>query len=482
MLAVKNLSEFLFHNDLSRPYLVGEESTYNYGQAIDAATRLATYLSALGIKGQNVLVFAAQTPETILSFYGILMSGNAYVPLDPSQVEKKVKSVIAKAGIKYQICLGEEEPFEGLIPIYFTEAMKYDPRKEDIAAFRETWDENAPAYIVFTSGSTGEPKGVVKSHRAMFSFVKSFLEQFPIKEERMASQSPFYFDASMKDVYLSVASHSTLYIPSRTYFALPTKIMQYLVDHEITYLCWVPSALSLIARVRLMKYYPLPHLRYVFFVGEVFAAKYLNAWRAAYPSARFINLYGSSELAGVCLYYEITRDLGLEEAIPLGKPLPGNHVYLHDEEILIQSEQIAVGYLGEEERNRLTFEVIEGKKTLHSGDYGYVDSEGNFVFSCRKDFQIKHMGHRIELQEIELAYLSLPYVEQCCCVLEEKGDRIVLFLSSSDSSLDVAKVLSDGESLLSPYMRPNDVKILPSLPLSPNGKIDRVALKSSLTK
>ena len=479
-----NLVDLLIHSataekDLS--FLVSEAETITYGAALDRALAMACYLQSKGIDGENVLVLAEQRPETVLSFFGIAASNNAYVPIDPEQVEAKLSSIIKTADIHYQLCLGDSS-LPGLNPIRYADAIAYKPSDAEIRSLFKKHDEDTKAYIVFTSGSTGKPKGVAKSHKAMLAFVESFLLRFPLAHERMCNQSPFYFDASMKDIYLAVASRSTLFIPGKQKFALPTSIMEYLQANDITYLCWVPSALTLLAKVRILKYYPLPSLKYVFFVGEVFAAKYLNAWRQAYPQATFVNIYGSSEIAGVCLYYVITKPFEPEQPIPLGRPLPYNEVVLEDGEIVIRSDQIALGYLADPERNAVTFVQKDGKTYLHSGDYGYLDEHGEIVFTSRKDFQIKHMGHRIELQEIELAFLSLPYVEACCCLLDERTDRIVLFVESSDAEADEKRVLLDGENLLAPYMRPNRVILLPSLPLTPNGKVDRVALKNEINR
>ena len=481
---MRNLIELLLHSaeaEGQRDFLVGEGISYTYEKAANVALSIACYLRHQGIQGENVLFFSRQRPETIIGFLGIAGSLNAYVPIDPDQAKNKIDAIIEKASIRYQLCF-DEEPLPGLTPIRYEEATSYEPSATDVHGLFLAFDVDKPAYIVFTSGSTGVPKGVAKSHRAMLAFVENFLIRFPLAHEKMANQSPFYFDASMKDVYLSMGSRSTLFIPDKSRYALPTKIMEYLQENGITYLCWVPSALSIIARLRLLKHYPLPSLKYVFFVGEVFPAKYLNAWREAYPQATFVNLYGSSELAGVCLYYVVDKDLLPEQAIPLGKPLPFNEVYLSDGEIVVASEQIALGYLDEPSRNATTFVQSEGKTLLHTGDYGYKDEGGNIVFSCRKDFQIKHMGHRIELQEIELAFLSLPYIGAACCVNEESGDKLILFASSNEEGIDERRILLDAKPLLPPYMLPNKVVILDALPLSPNGKIDRVALKKTLEK
>lgn len=242
---------------------------------------------------------------------------------------------------------------------------------------------------------------------------------------------------------------------------------------------WVPSALIMIARIRVLKFMKPQSLKYVFFIGEVFPPKYFNMWYEALPDVRYFNWYGSTEIAGACLYHEITSPLKEDEPMKTGKPLYGNEVKLEDGEICVSSPQVALGYIKDEERNRSTFRLEDGKIFLHTGDYAEYDRDGDIVFRSRKDFQIKHMGYRIELQDIETSVNSLSDIDSCCCLYDSKKDRIVLFATLNDEK-SIGDILNECKKILPSYMMPGRVILLKSMPLNANGKIDRVKLKETM--
>ena len=321
---------------------------------------------------------------------------------------------------------------------------------------------------MFTSGSTGEPKGVLKNHSNVVSFIGNFIKTFPmLGNERVANQTPFFFDASMKDIYLTLALGATLYIPSKIRFSLPTETIKYLVDNKITMIYWVPSILMMIAKTRILNFVKPSDLRYVFFVGEVMQPKYLNMWLDALKNTRFFNTYGSTEIMGVSLYYEIKEHFD-GDILPTGKPLANNRVELVDGEIVVTSDQVAVGYL-----NKPPFNGV-----MHTGDYATYDKDGNIVFASRKDYQIKHLGYRIELQEIEAAITNLEYIDSCAAIYDEVKDQIILF-AALNTQIDNPSftILNDAKAKLQFYMIPNKVIIIDKMPLNNNGKTDRIKLK-----
>ena len=222
-------------------------------------------------------------------------------------------------------------------------------------------------------------------------------------------------------------------------------------------------------------------LKYVMFVGEVFMPKYLNMWIDALPFVTYCNLYGSTEIAGVCLYKKITEKIPEDKPIPLGKPLANNVVYLDDGEIIVVSDQTAIGYINDPEKNDKVFAIINGKKHLKTGDFAFENEEGDIVFKSRKDFQIKHMGYRIELQEIDLSVARLDYIGNCAVLYSQSADKIIAFVSLSNPLENPAKtIISDLKEMLPAYMVPNKIEVLDELPLNANGKIDRVKLKQMI--
>ena len=239
------------------------------------------------------------------------------------------------------------------------------------------------------------------------------------------------------------------------------------------------------------------YVRNVFFVGEVMQIKHLNNWRKN-VNARYVNLFGSSEIAGICTYYEITRDFDLEEKLPIGKALNGVDVFMLDEkdnlvtdtetigEVCVRGPLLASGYFGDEEKTKKVFvnnplnnEYLD--TILKTGDLGKYDSEGNIVYISRKDFQIKHMGHRIELAEIEIFANALDIVDSSCCLYDTKRNKIVLFFTAKEPCEDYNKEITVRlKEKLPVYMIPNRFVKLDEMPKNKNGKIDRNLLKQSL--
>ena len=470
---MENVVELLFDNCARRPQqlmLVDEEKSLTYSEVCRSVIKRASYIKEAGIFNSPIIVLVDRSLESIINFFAILLSNNYYIPLDKNIPSWKLEKIIKSANVDYYISSDVDD-----LPI---ERLNCDDGSflYEYSDFAVDFDENRYSYIVFTSGSTGEPKGVIKSHENIISFVDNFVFTFPfLKEERIANQTPFFFDASMKDIYLTLKLGATLYIPDKTKFALPSETIKYLNEKKITYICWVPSILTMIAKTKTLNYVKPEYLKYVYFVGEVFQPKYLNMWLDALPDVRFFNVYGSSEVMGVSLYYEITNHVDTE-TIPTGKPIAHNKVTLDEGEILIESNQVALGYLNN--KHNSTFEYRGRKRILHTGDFANYDEDGNIVFSSRKDFQIKHLGYRIELQEIEATLINLDYVEQCLSIYDENSDKIILFVVlNRPIDEPVRTILTDAKSKLQFYMIPNKVVVLESLPLNANGKIDRKELK-----
>jgi non-ribosomal peptide synthetase component F len=238
---------------------------------------------------------------------------------------------------------------------------------------------------------------------------------------------------------------------------------------------------------------PPKYLHTIAFGSEVFPIKQFNLWKKHIPHARFINLYGPTETTGMCCYYEVDRDFGSDEAIPIGKPFPNTEIILLDEdnripergeagEICIRGTRLTLGYYNNFEKTAEVFvqnplNSSYPELIYRTGDLGRYNEKGELVFVSRKDNQIKHMGHRIELGEIESAANSHPDVKIACCVYDERKNKIVLFYVGSVTTADMARFM---KSKLPRYMVPNVLKILESMPLTTNGKLDRMALKSSL--
>lgn len=444
-------------------------------------------------------VVARHCVDTVVLFLAVLYSGNFYIPLDEEAPAARNEMIIRESGIR--LLLGGQKVHNSEeIPNYTLENLCEECRNPDILCeIRKSILPTDPIFAVYTSGSTGVPKGIVKSHFAMLSFIDAFVQQFNITpDETLGNQTPFYFDASSKDIYLGAAVGVTVHIIDKALFSFPLKVVQFLNSKKITMICWSPSALMIISQLNIFRSAVPVYLKKVFFVGEVFQTKHLNRWKEKLPETEFINLYGSSEIAGVCTWYMVPEMLPEDSEIPLGQALPGMEVFLMSEhsgsfkkvkesgeigELCIRGPGLGMGYLNEPQRTAEVFiqnpfqnsyrEII-----YRSGDLAKYDEQGRLCYISRKDFQIKHMGHRIELPEIELKCNQIAGVRKAACVYDDSKRRIFLFVETEKGSgLTSIGVIETLKECLPAYMVPGKVRILEEIPLNANGKIDRVELR-----
>lgn len=468
---------------------VADELTkLTYKELYNKAKIIGKSLVKYGTK-KPIVIFAGRTVETVVQIFGVIGSGNFYIPLDSTLPKEKIKAIFADANPV--AVLGNEEDSKLLkeleIDIDFYSSI--DTAESDFELF--SLSEDNPLYMVYTSGSTGQPKGVLKSHGGMISFLEAFSKLYPFEENTIiGNQAPLFYDAAAKDLYLSLYNGATLELIPSEKFILPIGLVNYLNDRKINWICWVPSILCLITKLNtFMEVKPL-YLKNVFFVGEVFPIKHLKKWRENLPLVRYVNLYGSSEIAGICCYYEINDNLENIDVLPMGKSMPNCEISLRDNgkvitdknvvgEIFISSPALAIGYYHDKEKTDSVFFIENGKRTFQSGDLARYDENGNLCFVSRKDFQIKHMGRRIELGEIEAVCDKLPEINRCCCLYDEKREMITLFceLSKNLTSQEIREMLKDK---LADYMIPSKVIIYDKLPLNANSKINRQELKARL--
>ena len=353
-----------------------------------------------------------------------------------------------------------------------------------------------PLYGIFTSGTTGLPRLVVKSHAAMIHFIEDFVDLFGFSQKDiLGNQLPFYFDASTKDLFCCLKCGLTVHIIPKMYFSFPRKLIRYLIDNRISRIIWVPSALTLLANADSLETVGIPTLlEKVFFVGEQMPVRQLNYWKRHLPETGFINLYGSTEAAGNSLYYVYDHPLADDARLPAGKPFPDTKVFLLSEdgqpvteagrtgEICLVSRTLAMGYYGQPEMTGKVFvqnPLVPYRETMYrTGDLAVYDREGNIVWTSRRDFRIKHMGYRIELSEIEVCAGAVPGVEECCCVYDEDTGKILLcYRSGTDLKKEIGRQV---RARLPRYMYPSSYIRLDTIPRNANGKVDRKALAAVL--
>ena len=477
-----------------RVALSDEAGTLTFRQLYGQARAIGTRLAEAGIFRRPVVVFMDRQPRTIAAFLGAICGGCYYVPLDARMPRYRILRILENLEPAACICDAATYPQAREIPgmgtLYRYEEMAFGLIDgAALQAVRERQIDTDPIYIVFTSGSTGIPKGVVGCHRAVIDYIENLSGVLKFDENtRFGNQTPLYFDACLKEIIPTLKYGAETHLIPRGLFMQPVKLVEYLNERKINTLCWVVSALTFISSLGTFEKVRPAYLRTIAFASEVFPIRQLKLWQQAAPDARFINLYGPTETTGICCYYEVDRDFGEEETLPIGRPFPNTEIILLDEnnripppgeqgEICIRGTRLTHGYYGNPEKTAEGF--VQNPLNPHypeyiyrTGDIGKYNARGELVFVSRRDHQIKHMGHRIELGEIEAAANTCSGVNTCCCVYDGEKQRITLYYTG-----DASRLRQDLQERLPRYMLPHDLLSLDTMPLTPNGKIDRNALK-----
>lgn len=479
---------------------VDENRGITFGELQQEAYGIATQLIDIGLWKRPIAVYLDKSVECISAYAGIAYSGNFYSPIDTKMPIDRIQKIIGKL-IPEVILTDKAHKDEamafsnGSTVVCLDESNCFEINKEKIHSVTKKIIDTDILYVLFTSGSTGTPKGVIISHRGIVDLTEWAVDKFSFDNTSiMANQTPFYFSMSVFDIYQTLRNGSTTYIVPHQLFSFPAKLMKYLNEHKINTLIWVPSALCYISALRALNSPHLDSLRNIFFGGEVMPVKQLNKWMKEYPNVKFVNLYGPTEVTDTCAFYEITRSFDDSEMLPIGEACRNKDILLLGErdelitdngitgEICVRGSGIAYGYYNDLEKTEEAFvqdplNAAYQERIYRTGDLGKYNDVGELVYISRKDFQIKHQGHRIELSEIETACSSIEGIEANCCLYDSVKKKIVLFYVGEVDGKEVSKQLS---SMLPDYMVPGRRLQLEKMPYNLNGKIDRQELKKYL--
>ena len=460
---------------------------------------IGTALYENGFYGQPVVVYMSKHPKTVAAFFGCVYGGNYYVPIDPEMPRFRIELIFKNLSPKAVICDGasaeelKSYDYSGKIFLY-DEMVQTEINDAVLTGVRERQIDTDPIYIVFTSGSTGVPKGVVACHRSVIDYIEHLSDILSFSEEtRFANQAPLYFDACLKELYPTIKFGATAYLTPKQLFMFPIKLVEYLNEHKINTVCWVVSALTMISALNTFNKVKPEYLHTIAFGSEVFPIKQFNRWKQALPEATFTNLYGPTETTGMCCFYRAERAFEANEVIPIGRPFPNREIILLTEEnkraekgqvgeICIRGSALTLGYYRAFDKTSEVFvqnplNDLYPELIYRTGDLGRFNEQGELLFISRKDYQIKHMGHRIELGEIEANVNLLEGVSMSCCLFDSEKDRIELFYVGELPEKELFALLKDK---LPRYMLPNKVRVLEALPLTANGKLDRITLKKMM--
>ncbi|HJJ38838.1 MAG TPA: amino acid adenylation domain-containing protein [Methanocorpusculum sp.] len=475
--------------------LQDESETLTYKEYRAEALSIAREIIQRHLTQSPVAVYLEKGIHVLTSFFGIAYSRNCYSPVDTALPAARISRMLSVLQPKLAITRRSLAPafrkagYRGEY-IFLEDIVPKAEDEEIVSKLKSEYNREDLLYILFTSGSTGIPKGVSITHRSVLNYIEWACRTFSFTEkDSFANQAPFYFDNSILDIYCAVKSGAELCITPANLFAQPVPLLKYLKEHQITTIFWVPSALVVPAKLKAFRNVDISaSLRRVLFCGEVMPARQLNIWRQYLPDVLYANLYGPTEITDACTCYIVNRTISDTEPVSIGKPIDNVEILLlNDEngvlceaaegktgEICVAGVCLSPGYYNNPEKTAEVFVTYRGKRIYKTGDLARLGSDGNLIYISRKDFQIKHLGHRIELGEIEAAADSVPEITLSCALYDDEKHKIILF---AEGDTTPEKCGSSLKELLPEYMIPNKIIIMDKIPINCNGKIDRTLLK-----
>lgn len=499
---IKNVLQFLELNACIWPdkmsYCNPTEG-YTWSELRACSKSIGSYVAEHVDYGKAVLVYMKKGAENFPAFFGAVYGGCFFVPIDDKMPAERINKIIDVVDPGLIIVDEKMQKKAGALQancevVLFTDLLNTSVNQQILDAIRDRMIDTDPLYVLFTSGSTGIPKGVVVCHRSVIDYAYWVCETFSLNENTVfGNQTPFYFSMSVLDIYATLCSGATMVVIPKSMFSFPVRLLELLNEKKVNTIYWVPSALSIVANLGTFTEIVPKYLTNILFAGEVMPTKQLNMWRRAVPDACYANLFGPTEITDIGVYYVLDREFADDEPIPIGRPCDnvdllvvkddGTMVQPTDIEVLgelyIRGSFLAHGYYKNPDKTAEVFvqnplndcypEVV-----YKTGDLVYWNQHGELVYSSRKDFQIKHMGNRIELGEIEAALSAQDGIDLCCCLYDEVNDYIVAVYYGAASEDALRSQLS---KKLPTYMLPNVYVQVERMPLNPNGKIDRIQLK-----
>jgi len=502
----------------------GQGMTY---ASLDSSTnQVARVLRRLGMApGDRIGIYLHKSAASVVGVFGIMKAGGTYVPLDPNAPPKRLAHIIRNSGVKILLTSGQKlrgvaeivkegSPLKALVMMDDQPSSRSSPdglprlipwsqvcTEDRRPVTSEGVIENDLAYILYTSGSTGEPKGVMVSHRTLFTFINWCSKEFNMdSNDRVTSHAPLQFDLSTFDIYVTIKAGGTVIIVPENLSVFPERLADLLESEAVTVTYLVPSILSMMVNYGKLSGRKFSALRRILFAGEVFPIKYLRALVAAIPHVTYYNLFGPTE-TNVCAFYKVQqKDISAEctDPVPIGIACENMQVFAVDEkgdlvdtpgtagELWVRGSGVAQGYWGDGQKTAMNFvrnpfQNCRDEIAYRTGDIVKLDNDGvNWRYVGRRDHMIKSRGYRIELGEIESVLYTHKRVKEVAVVAipdELVGNRIKAYVVLLEGNGLTAKDLETHcSSSLPRYMVPEWIELCSDLPKTSTGKINRPLL------
>lgn len=439
----------------------------------------------------------------ICAMLGAVYAGGFYTVVDSEMPAERAANVLNTLKPAAIIAHGDLAENAGKIlalcgldipVIIYSMAVEENADADALEKVRNMQTASDPLYALFTSGSTGNPKGAVISHSNVLHYSKWFVDSFGIDENTVfGNQTPFYFSMSVSDIYATLRTGATLNVIPKVLFSFPIKLIEFLNERMVNTIYWVPSALSIIANWKVLDYSMTQYVNKVLFAGEVMPVRQLTYWRRKLPEAMFANLFGPTETTDICTYYVVDREFSEGETLPIGRHCDDCRVFVIKEdgteaslpgeegELYAAGPFVALGYYNNPEKTAAAFvqdplNSAYPEKVYKTGDLVRIGDRGELLYISRKDFQIKHMGYRIELGEIEAAAAAAENVAASVALYDKEADDLVVVYQGKLKEDAMREALSQR---LPVYMMPRVIVKVKNMRYNQNGKIDRVWLSAN---
>ena len=495
-----NVSQYLrktaesFPNKLA---LVDGLKSLTYENYLIASEKVAYSLRTY--RKKPIAVLMEKGADAVVAFLGVAMSGNFYCVIDSKMPEKRIDLIFET--LQPTLIIHDRKNAKKaeawLIPkLCIEDIMRIEVDRDSVLLTENRTIDTDILYVLFTSGSTGIPKGVIITHRSVIDYTEWASETFKFcPEDKFGNQAPLYFDNSVLDIYSTLRNGSTLYIIPQTLFAFPIRLLEYLRENEINTIFWVPTVLCRCANLGLLDKCNIDCVKKVLFAGEVMPARQLNMWIRRLPESLFANLYGPTEITVDCTYFIVNRPIQDDEPVPIGYACTNTDIIVLNEsnllveanekgELCVRGTSLSLGYYNNSEKTDSVFiqnplNPLYSELIYRTGDIVHYNEKGELIYDGRKDSQVKHTGHRIELGEIETVCSSHEKVLSCCCLHRSDIDKLYLFYVGEIDEDSLRRYLS---SILPSYMIPNIYDNIDHMPVNMNGKIDRLILRERMTE
>jgi amino acid adenylation domain-containing protein len=468
-----------------------------YGELDRLANRFARAFLSSGVqRGDRVGIWLEKSTYTVAAMQGILRVGAAYVPLDPLSPVARIYSIMRDCEMRAVVTT--QARWEAIRTMSVTPALPacvcLDGDGSGLMSLSDepvelpAADDDELAYILYTSGSTGVPKGVCISNRNALAFIEwavAVLNAAP--RDRFVNHAPFHFDLSVLDLYAAFAvGASVLLIPEEIAY-LPGRLVEFVREEQPTIWYSVPSVLTLMMEQGGLFDREIPSLRAILFAGEPFPIKHLRCLYEQWPTLRFLNLYGPTE-TNVCTFYEVTA-IGADwkKPVPIGRACSGDRVWAQKEdgtpalpgeegELMVTGPTVMLGYWGRPKH---------GDKPYATGDLVRLQEDGNYVYIGRRDHMVKIRGYRVEPGDIEAALEEHPAIHEAVVLVDGIGieARLVAFVVCSEQEApSLLEIKRHCAARLPRYMIIDVLRVLKKIPRTGNGKVNRLILKESMSK